>query len=151
MSTNPKVSIGDVAECLKQSNATPALIRQTIEALNLKVAKAEEGKEEKPPALKMQSVVVLSDPEGRLKGHDYVAWIMQIEESGSPSTVLERIKHAAATYNETRKGKLYPVKSVGEALESIPRKGWATDDPGSKTTVKTREPVLVVPTSNALS
>lgn len=144
-----KVSIDDVAEALKHSKVDPATLRRIIEELNLKVEKTRSASA--GPKAKTQIALLVSDPTGALAGKDLVAWAFKIEGAGSPSTLVARIEAAASAYHMTKKGRLYPAKTIGEVIESVPRKHWATNDEGTRTQVLTKTPVQVMTTSNSLS
>ena len=139
-----KIEINVVAGCMKKHAIDPATMRAILEELNFE-AQPEPG-EEKAPAIKKQFVVVVSDPEGKMPKCDFVAWVLQIPESESPATTEARIHRAAYDYNTTKKGRLLPVQTVGEALESIPAKAFKE----CEVWVKTKTPVLVVKTSNEI-
>jgi len=138
-----KIEIKIVAEAMKSEDITPAQIRAVIEKLNLLNAGDEE---EKAPSIKKQFVVIVSDPNNFIPNVDLVAWVAQIPESESPATTLDRINRAAYDYNTTKKGRLLPVKTHGEAIEAVPAKFFK----GSEVWVKTKTPVLVVKTSNEI-
>ncbi len=139
----PKIEISKVAEVLKKNQLEPALLRRLIEELNLAVQPDNQA-EEKPPAGKKQFVILISDPDGRWPKYDFSGWVLQIPESESVATAEERIFRAAYDYNTTKKGRLYPAKTVGEAIENIPAKFFKEAD----VTVKTKTPVLVLKTNN---
>jgi hypothetical protein len=100
----------------------------------------------KPPAPKKQFIVLLSDPQGRLPRQDLVGWVVQIPESASPHSTADRIFKGAYDFNASRRGRMLPVKSVGEALESASAKYFKEAD----LWVKTKTPVSVVVTDNIL-
>lgn len=139
-----KVEINKVAEILKRNKAEPSLLRSVIEELNL-LNKVEED-DEKAPALKKQFVIVISDPEGRLPKEDFAGWVVQIPDNDSPVTTLERLHRAMYEYNTTKKGRLLPVKTIGEGIECVPAKHYRE----SEVWIKTKDPVLVVRTNNIL-
>jgi hypothetical protein len=141
----PKIDISKVAEILKKNQLDPAMLRRVIEELNLAV-QPDPGEEDKPPAQKKQHVLLVSDPEGRLPKADFVGWVLQIPESESPATTQDRLLRGAYDYNMTRKGRLYPAKTIGEALENVPAKFFKEAD----LWVKTRTPVLVLRTDNEI-
>jgi len=140
--TMAKVEINIVAGCLKKNNIDPALLRRIIEELNFEAD--DDSGAEKLPAVKKQNVIIVSDPEGRLPKNDFVGWIVQIPEAESPSTTLDRIFRASYDYNTTKKGRLLPVKTVGEAIEGVPAKFMKEAD----VWLKTKTPVLVIKTNN---
>ncbi len=77
-----KVTINEVAETLKRHALAPALLREIIEELN--ASTETEGDEEPTPRVKQQYVIVSTGPD--------IGWVIQIEESASPASVIDRIK-----------------------------------------------------------
>lgn len=140
----PKIEINQVAEILKRNKADAKLLREVVEEMNI-LAKAEVD-EEKAPAIKKQFVILVSDPEGRFPKEDFAGWVVQIPDEDSPVTTPERIFRAVYEYNTTKKGRRLPVKTVGEAMENVPAKHFKE----SEVWVKTKTPVLVVPTNNLI-
>lgn len=140
----PKIQVSTVAEILKKNHLDPKVLRAVVEEMNLAV-EPDPG-EEKPPAVKKQFVVLLSDPEGKMPKTDFVAWVLQLPESESVATTEDRICRAAYDFNVTKKGRLYPCKTIGEAVENIPAKYFKEAD----VWVKTKTPVLVLKTDNQI-
>ena len=143
--TMPKIEVNKVAEILKRNDISPAVLRRVIEEMNLAV-QPESGDEDKPPAVKKQFAILISDPDGKLPKHDFVGWVLQLPESESVATTLDRIFRSAYDYNTTKKGQLMPVKTVGEAIEVIPAKAFKEAD----LWVKSKTPVLVLKTDNEI-
>ena len=140
-----KIDVNKVAEILKKNEISPAVLRRVMEELNL-AAQPDPGEGEKPPPLKKQFVILLSDPEDRLPKNDFAGWVLQIPESESVATTQERIFRAAYDWNTTKKGGLLPVKTVGEAIENVPAKFFKETD----VWVKTKTPVLMIRTDNEI-
>lgn len=141
----PKIDVNKVAEILKRNEVEPALLRTIVEEMNLLVQP--EVDEEKPPALKKQFVILISDPDNRLpKGNDFAGWVLQIPENDSVMTTEERIFKAVYEFNTTKKGRLMPAKTVGEALENVPAKHFKE----ANVFVKTKTPVLMLKTDNEI-
>jgi hypothetical protein len=141
----PKIDINKVAEILKRNEVEPALLRQIVEEMQM-VAQPEND-EEKAPAVKKQFCFLLSDPEGRMpEGVDFAGWVVQIPEEESVATTVERIFRAAYEFNTTKRGRLLPVKTIGEAMEHVAAKHLKE----AQVWVKTKEPVLVVRTDNKI-
>ena len=138
----PKIDVNKVAEILKNNEIDPKLLRQIVEEMN--ILTQAEANEEKPPAIKKQWVILISDPDGHLPEHDFVGWVMQIPEDDSVATTQDRIFKGVYEYNATRKGRLNPAKTVGEALEYIPAKHFKEAD----LWIKTKTPVLMLRTDN---
>lgn len=139
----PKIEVSKVAEILKKNEISPAVLRRVIEEMNLAV-QPDPGDDEKPPAIKKQFVILISDPDGKLPKHDFVGWVLQIPENESPATTQDRVFRSSYDFNTTKKGQLMPVKTVGEAIENVPAKFFKEAD----VWVKTKTPVLMLKTSN---
>lgn len=141
----PKIEVNKVAEILKKNEISPAVLRTIIEELNV-AAQPEGADEDKPPAVKKQFAILVSDPDNKLPKHDFVGWIVQLPENESVATVQERIFRGAYDFNASKKGRLLPVKTVGEALENVAAKYFKEAD----LWVKTKTPVLVLRTDNEI-
>jgi len=141
----PKIDISKVAEILKKNQIDPAVLRRVIEQINLAV-QPDPGEQEGPPPVKKQFVVLVSDPENRLPKNDLVAWALQIPDSESPATIQDRIFRAVYDYTMTKKGQLYPARTVGDAIENVPAKFFKETD----VWVKTKTPVSVLRTDNEI-
>lgn len=140
-----KISVLKVAEICKKNQMEPVMLRKIMEEINLAV-QPDGASEEKPPAVKKQHVVVISDPDGKLPKDDFVAWVVQIPENESAATTLDRIHRAAYDFNTTKKGRLMPVRTVGDAIENITAKGFKEAD----VWIRTKTPVLVVKSNNQI-
>ena len=73
-------------------------------------------------------------------------WRLQLPEDESVATTQERIFKAVYEYNRSKKGKLYPAKTVGEALENVPAKFFKE----TELWVKSKVPVLMLRTDNEI-
>ena len=98
----PKIDVSKVAEILKKNHLDPALLRRVIEELNLAV-QPDPSEEDKPPPVKKQFVVLVSDPEGKMPKHDFAGWVLQIPENESPATTRDRIFRATYDFNASKK------------------------------------------------
>lgn len=134
----------DKAAAVVRDEAQPDVARRIIEKLNL-AAQPEPG-EEKPPAVKKQFCVLVSDPDGVMPKNDLVAWVLQIPENESVFTTQGRIFRGAYDFNASKKGRLLPVSTVGEALENVASRYFKE----SGLWVKTRTPVMVLKTDNKI-
>ena len=142
----PKIDVAKVAEILQRNKIDPPeKLRRIIEEIN-HVVQPNPGEDEKPPAVKKQFVILVSDPERRLPKTDFVGWVLQIPEDESPATTQDRIFRAAYDFNASKRGRLLPVKTVGEALENVQAKHFKEADAW----VKTKTPVLVLRTDNQI-
>ncbi len=139
-----KIDINKVAEILKRNAVEPQVLRAVVEEMNLLAQR--EAADEKPPTVKKQWVILISDPEGKLPEDDFAGWVLQIPETESVVTTQERIFKAVYDYNTTKKGRLYPAKTVGEAMENVPAKHFKEAD----VWVKSKIPVLMLRTDNEI-
>ena len=140
-----KIEVSQVAEILQKHKIEPALLREIVEEMNFAVQPGAD-EELKPPPPKKQFVVLLSDPQGRLPRQDLVGWVVQIPENASPHSTTDRIFRGAYDFNASKRGRMLPVKSVGEALESASAKYFRE----AELWVKTKTPVSVMVTDNVL-
>ncbi len=141
----PKIDVNQVADILKKNEVDPAVLKQIVAEMQA-VLEAEAG-EEKPPPIKKQWCIMISDPEGRLpEGEDFAGWVLQIPESESVMTTEERVRRAAYEFNATKRGRLLPATTVGEAMENVAAKHFKEAD----CWVKTKTPVLMLKTDNKI-
>jgi hypothetical protein len=139
-----KIEIQLAAAAMKQAGVSDAKIREVIELLNAEAAAKED--KEKVPAPKKQYVIIVSDPLGKMQGIEVVGWVVQIEEGEAPADAIEIAETAAHLFNGTKRGRLMPVQTIGEAFESCPP--WSFKESGMW--VKTKMPVQVVVTKNEI-
>lgn len=102
--------------------------------------------EDKPPPIKKQFVLLVSDPKGVLQNITLAGWVVQIPEEDYPMVTTDRIIKAAYAYNMTKKGQRMPVKSIGETIEFAPARTFKE----CSVWPKHKEPVLVVTTDNKI-
>lgn len=140
----PKIDLNKVAEICKKNAVEPALLRRIMEEMALAVQP--DGGDETTPAVKKQWVILLSDPDGKMPKHDFVGWVLQIPENESVATTQDRIFRSAYDFNASKRGRLLPVNTVGEAVEHCPAKFFKEAD----VYIKTKTPVLVLRTSNTI-
>lgn len=102
--------------------------------------------EDRPPPVKKQWCILISDPQDSLRGKDYTGWIVQIPEDDSPATTQERLVNAAYEYNASPKGRRIPVQTIGETCEVVPARFFKEQGAW----VKTKVPVLMLTTDNKI-
>ena len=124
----------------------PRKINDILQDVNQELQQQEAEKEEKPPAVKKQFCIVITDPNRTLKPTDLVGWVVQIPEGDSPLTAPDRIIEAAYDYNQTPKGRRLPLETIGEACEVVSAKFFKEQE----IWVKTKIPVEVVVTANRI-
>ncbi|MBI5770880.1 MAG: hypothetical protein HZA93_24090 [Verrucomicrobia bacterium] len=140
-----KIEVNKVAEILKKNQLEPATLRRVVEEMQLAV-QPDPTAEEAPPPVKKQYVLLVSDPTCAMPKIDLVGWVLQIPEVESPATTLDRIFRSAYDFNTTKRGRLLPVHTVGEAIEQVPAKFFKEAD----LWVKTKTPVIVLRTDNEI-
>lgn len=141
----PKVDIDIVKMVLTRNEVDVRKVAQIIEDIQVEV-NAQIDDEDKPPPVKKQFVMMVSDPQGHLEGKDLTGWVLQIPEEDSPYTAEERLCRGAYDYNATKKGSRNPVKTIGEACEYVTTRFFKEHN----VWVKNKEPVLVVRTTNKI-
>lgn len=142
----PKIDVSKVAEILQRNHLEPAVLRRIIEEIN-QVVQPDPAEENKPPPVKKQWIVLISDPERRLPKDDFVGWVVQIPEGDRPVTTRDRILRGAYDFNASKRGRLLPVKTVGDALENVPAKHFKE----AQLWVRSRTPVLMLRTDNRIA
>ena len=138
-----KDTIEEVLDLLATSTVAIDETKQVEEAPADDQSPESEG--EDLPKIKQQYVIVVSDPK-KIITEELTGWVVQIPDSESVLTVTDRVKKAAYNYNASKKGQKYPIKTIGEAIESIGSKFFKPYD----LKVKTKEAVFVVATDNIL-
>jgi hypothetical protein len=103
----------------------------------------DEGSDE--PKIKKQYGILVCDKDGEIK-RDLVGWVFQMPENEDTRDVIESVKKAAYNYNASKKGRKYPVNTIGQAIEGVGNKFLKPYN----VSIKTKEPVLVVTTNNIL-
>ena len=140
-----KIDVSKVAEILKKNHVDPAVLRRVVEEMNLAV-QPDPGEEDPTPPVKKQFVILVSDPDSKMPKIDLTGWVLQIPEDASPASVQERLLKGVYDYNASKKGRLYPARTVGDAIEGVPAKFYKEVE----LWVKTKEPVLVLRTDNEI-
>ncbi len=138
-----KVDIDLVKMILQRREFDTRQVASIINELEEEV-RIQKETEEKPPPVKKQFVVLVSDPAGELEGKDFTGWVLQIPEEDSPYVTEERLTRSAYDFNVTPKGRRYPVKTIAESCEVVSAKFHKEH----KVWVKTKEPVLICRTGN---
>jgi hypothetical protein len=104
-----------------------------------------ETEESDEPKIKKQYGILVSDTDGVIN-KDLVGWVFQMPENEDTRDVVELIKKAAYNYNASKKGRKYPVSTIGQSIEGVGNKFFKPYN----VSLKTKEPVLVITTDNVL-
>lgn len=140
----PKIDVNAAAEILKRKDIDPPLLREIIEEMSLLTQP--EADEEKPPGVKKQFSILISDPDGELPSGEFTGWVLQIPEDASVTSAPERIHKAAYDFNTTKKGRMMPAKTMADAIENVPAKHFKEQ----QVWVKTKAPVFVLRTDGTI-
>ena len=140
-----KIDVNKVAEILKKNHIDPAVLRRVVEEMNL-AAQPDPGEGDAKPPVKKQFIILVSDPNEKMPKNDFTGWVLQIPEDESPASVQERLLKGAYDYNASKKGRLYPARTVGDAVENVPAKFFRD----AELWVKTKTPVIVLRTDNEI-
>ncbi len=139
-----KVDLELVKVILQRNEMDVRQVARIIEEINQELAAMVD--EDRPPPVKKQYVMLVSDPKGQLDGKDFTGWVVQIPEEAGFMGTEERLLKAAGDFNSSPKGRRMPVKSVAEICEHVPARFLKEQE----VWVKTKEPVYVIATANAM-
>ena len=142
----PKIDIDTVKAILQRNEPDIRKVAEIMQDIQMELKAEEEERANRPPPIKKQFGIVLSDPDGSLAATDITGWVVQIPEEDSPATAPERIIRAAYEFNTTPKGRRLPVQSLGEACEIVTAKLLKEQN----VWVKTKTPVLAVAVPNKI-
>ena len=159
MSKEEYVQLEAVREALEKIVKDENAIEKVLDLLSDAAVKVDEAKQnEEPdvaegtdddgsdePKIKKQYGILVCDKDGDIK-RDLVGWVFQMPENEDTRDVIENIKKAAYNYNASKKGRKYPVNTIGQAVEGCGSKFFKPYN----VSIKTKEPVLVVTTDNIL-
>jgi len=141
-----KVDVDILKKLLERNDIEARKRNQVLQDIKHLLEQEALEKEMKPPAVKKEFVILLSDPRGHLKGQDVSGWVLQIPEGENAGLALDKLTTAAYEHNASPKGRKFPVETIGEACESVSPKILAEQN----VWVKTKIPVLVLRTDNKL-
>ena len=142
----PKIDTDSVKLILQRNQVDIRVIAEIMQDISRELEIEAAEREDRPPPGKKQFVMLVSDPHEVLKGRDFTGWILQIPEEDSPLTAPEKLIRAAYEYNTTPKGRRLPLATIGETCEVVP----ARITKEHQVWIKTKEPVLLITTDNAI-
>ena len=142
----PKIDIETLRFILQRNESDVRKVAEIMNEVELELKAEEEERALRPPSVKKQFVMLMSDPEGVLNQKDMVGWIAQIPEDDSIATTASRIHSAAYEYNATPKGARMPVETIGEACEVVSAKLFKEQN----VWIKSKTPLLIVPVDNKI-
>ena len=142
-----KVDIELVGMVLRRARLSAVQQAQILE--DIKFESNQVAVEDREPPEKKQYVIVVNDPYGKIlaTGFEFSGWAVQIPEDDDPHSALQKLHCAAHDFNQTPKGRRMPIKTIAEACEF----GSAKLFKERKIWVRTKEPVLVLPTNGKIA
>ncbi|MCD8483374.1 MAG: hypothetical protein LR015_12370 [Verrucomicrobia bacterium] len=140
-----KVDLDLVKFILQRNEIDTRTVARVLDEIQTEL-QMQQAEEPPAPKVKKQFVFMLSDPTGDLEGKDYTGWVLQIPEEDSPLAAEERLFRSAYEFNITPKGRRMPVKTIAETCEVVSTRITKEQN----IWIKTKEPVLVVRTSNKI-
>ena len=141
-----KIDVETLKYILQRNETDIRKINEIMQDIQMELQAEEEERANRPPPIKKQYTILLSDNDGSLVKKDLTGWILQIPEDESATSTGDRIIRAAYEFNTTPKGIRMPVKTIGEACESVTAKNFKEQ----QVWVRTKTPVMVVAAPNAL-
>ncbi|MDP4609825.1 MAG: hypothetical protein NWT02_01400 [Opitutales bacterium] len=142
----PKIDIETLKFILQRNEPDIRKINAVMQEIEMELKAEEEEKLNRPPPIKKQFSIILSDADGSLAEKDIVGWVVQIPEDDSVSIAPSKIISAAYEFNTTPKGRRMPVETIGEACEVVTAKLLKEQN----IWIKTKAPVLAVPVPNKI-
>lgn len=159
MSKEEYVQLEAVREALEKVVKDENAIEKVLDLLSDAAVKVDEAKQNEEadvadgaedegsdePKIKKQYGILVCDKDGEIK-RDLVGWVFQMPENEDTRDVVDCIKKAAYNYNASKKGRKYPVNTIGQAIEGVGNKFLKPYNVG----IKTKEAVLIITTDNIL-
>jgi len=135
-----KVSLENVEAILLERKVEPPKVQEILRDLQ---KAAEEEKEEAAgeagPKAKWEHVIVLNDPEGKIKD-EFTGWVVAQQDGQDTGLVIGKLQDAAKVQNESAKRKKSVITNFVELFESV--KSKFLKEKGLK--IKTKEAVRVL-------
>lgn len=142
----PKIDVETLKFILQRNEPDVRKVAEIMQEIEMELKAEEEEKANRPPPVKKQFSIVLSDPDGALADKDLTGWVVQIPEDDSVTVAPDRIISAAYEFNTTPKGRRMPIETIGEACEAVSAKIFKEHN----VWIKTKVPVLAVPVANKI-
>ena len=159
MSKEEYVQLEAVREALEKVVKDENAIEKVLDLLSDAAVKVDEAKQNEEldaadgaedegsdePKIKKQYGILVCDKDGEIK-RDLVGWVFQMPENEDTRDIIDLIKKGAYNYNASKKGRKYPVNTIGQAIEGVGSKFFKPYN----VSIKTKEAVLVITTDNIL-
>ena len=136
-----KVSLENVEAILLERQIAPPQVTAILADLQkaAEEEKAEAGNTAGPKN-KWEHIIVLNDPDGKLKADEWTGWVVVQEEGSDAGTIVSRLRDAAKDQNESAKRKKTLLTGFGEVFQNLKSKFLKT----RSLKIKTKEAVRVL-------
>lgn len=135
-----KVSLEQIEATLLERKIEPVKVQEILKDLQQSVEEEkEENANEKGPKAKWEHVIVLNDPEGKIKD-DFTGWVVTQQDGQDSGLVLGKLTDAARVQNESAKRKKTRIETFNDLFSAL--KSKFLKEKGLK--IKTKEPVRVL-------
>ena len=104
-----KIDIETLKFILQRNEPDIKKIAAVMQEIEMELKAEEEEKANRPPPVKKQFSIILSDADGSLAEKDIVGWVVQIPEDDAVTIAPSKIIQAAYEFNTTPKGRRMPV------------------------------------------
>ncbi len=108
----PKIDVETLKFILQRNEPDIRKVAAVMQEIEMELKAEEEEKANRPPPVKKQFSIILSDPDGSMAEKDITGWVVQIPEDDSVSAAPSRIISAAYEFNTTPKGRRMPVETI---------------------------------------
>jgi hypothetical protein len=104
---------------LSEQKEIPAdAMSRILDQFELATARGEFKKKEK---IEKQTVVIMFDPEGTMKGRELPVWTVRMIKGNDPKEVIPQLQKAIDVYNRSKDARLKPATCLADSIEGIPR------------------------------
>lgn len=142
----PKIDVETLKFILQRNEPDIKKVAAVMQEIEMELKAEEEEKANRPPPIKKQFSIILSDADGSLAEKDIVGWVVQIPEDDAVTIAPSKIIQAAYEFNTTPKGRRMPVETIGEACEAVSAKLLKEQN----VWIKTKVPVFAVSVENKI-
>jgi hypothetical protein len=112
-----KVSLENVEAILLERKIEPPKVQEILKDL-AQVVEEEKAERSGTPKAKWEYLIVLNDPEQKIKD-EVTGWVIQQREGQDSALALGKLTDAAKTQNESSKRKKTLIKSFGELFQCL--------------------------------
>ena len=124
-----KIDIENVIEALKISKVNPDDQDKVVKYLEKVIEEEKQDRaENKVKKAKPELGVILLDNSGEIKNDSISALIYEAPPNSNHNETLDKIKKAAAEFNNTKKGQKQPVKTFSDAFATVKPKQFKTQN-----------------------